>query len=455
MKSIKITLAFILTALLTFTACNRDPFDGIPFSRSERLDEFGYWEGVNATRLVTLFDYMNFPIPAHVHQVSEVDVMNEIFYLINEYGYVDVVMDRPVALHDVANIDFLGYMLEVRYITDRPVAAGDVWNADFTGTLDGAPFPGGTATDYIYTAPSGTFTDNFNAHIIGRSPGETLTFTLSLPDNYPEADLRGKEAVFTVTINHIVTEVWEAFAGGTEVDYDYYVSEGVFIDNFHEQVIGRTPGEMFEVRVMFPLEYHNVEMRGVQAKFDVYVNYILEEISPQMTDEFVAKYIYPDFGWSTLDEMKAEIEREIQRFMIYMHIQEFMETQVRVRSIPRTMMRYQERASMNTIHQMAEMYAASVEEVLEVFHSVTSIKDYLTSINDENTAIARQNLIMQAIAEDLGLRLTRDDVDVWMRDNMGTTDYSHFEQDFGMPYIVQVVMLETIMDMIIDNVVLQ
>ena len=90
---------------------------------------------------------------------------------------------------------------------DSAVASGDTINIDFVGKMDGTEFEGGSGTDYNLTIGSGTFIDGFEDQLIGAKVGDTVTVNVTFPEDYGQADLAGKAAEFTVTINHFSTSV--------------------------------------------------------------------------------------------------------------------------------------------------------------------------------------------------------------------------------------------------------
>jgi len=87
--------------------------------------------------------------------------------------------------------------------TPRPAAAGDVVVVDFVGRIDGNEFPGGKADDYHLELGSGMFIPGFEDQLIGKSAGEEVLVNVSFPDDYGNAELKGKPAEFTVTIKEI------------------------------------------------------------------------------------------------------------------------------------------------------------------------------------------------------------------------------------------------------------
>ncbi len=67
-------------------------------------------------------------------------------------------------------------------------------------------FDGGTAQGYDLEIGSGSFIPGFEDGLIGAEIGETRDVKVTFPESYPGADVAGKDAVFTVTVNSIHTE---------------------------------------------------------------------------------------------------------------------------------------------------------------------------------------------------------------------------------------------------------
>lgn len=117
------------------------------------------------------------------------------------------VADQPVEVTDDQidevvrqNIQFADALEKV---TEGTVEDGDTANIDYEGKLDGEAFDGGTAKGYDLVIGSHSFIDGFEDGLIGVAVGETVDLPLTFPENYGNADLAGKEVVFTVTVNEI------------------------------------------------------------------------------------------------------------------------------------------------------------------------------------------------------------------------------------------------------------
>ena len=89
---------------------------------------------------------------------------------------------------------------------DHDVAAlYDTVSINYAGKIDGVAFDGGTADDQVLTLGAGGYIDGFEDGIVGMTVGETKDINVTFPVDYGAPDLAGKDAVFTITLNEIVS----------------------------------------------------------------------------------------------------------------------------------------------------------------------------------------------------------------------------------------------------------
>lgn len=98
-----------------------------------------------------------------------------------------------------------------------------------------------------------------------------------------------------------------AFEGGKGENHSLTIGSHSFIDNFEEQLIGRSIGEECEVNVTFPEDYQAAELAGKPAVFKVTVKEIKEKQLPALDDEFAGEV--SDFD--TLEEYKEDIRKKL------------------------------------------------------------------------------------------------------------------------------------------------
>jgi trigger factor len=86
---------------------------------------------------------------------------------------------------------------------DGAAEKGDRVTISFQGTIDGQPFDGGAAEDVPVQLGSGRFLPGFEDNLIGAKAGESRTFDIKFPDEYPAAAIAGKTAQFAVTVKTV------------------------------------------------------------------------------------------------------------------------------------------------------------------------------------------------------------------------------------------------------------
>jgi len=86
---------------------------------------------------------------------------------------------------------------------DRPARLGDTVTMDYEGKIDGVAFEGGTAQGQENELSEDRFIPGFVDGIVGMSAGDTKDVEAKFPDPYSNADLAGKDAVFTITVHEV------------------------------------------------------------------------------------------------------------------------------------------------------------------------------------------------------------------------------------------------------------
>ena len=98
---------------------------------------------------------------------------------------------------------------------------GDQLIVDFVGKLDGEAFEGGSATDAAIELGAQRFIPGFEEQLVGVKAGEEKTITVTFPEDYPAANLKGKETTFDVTVKSVKV------AGEAKIDDDFAKNLGL------------------------------------------------------------------------------------------------------------------------------------------------------------------------------------------------------------------------------------
>jgi len=80
---------------------------------------------------------------------------------------------------------------------------GDLVVMDFDGKVGGKPFEGGKGEAMSVEIGSGQLIPGFEDQLTGAKTGEAREVKVSFPADYPAANLKGKEAVFDVTVQQV------------------------------------------------------------------------------------------------------------------------------------------------------------------------------------------------------------------------------------------------------------
>lgn len=100
-----------------------------------------------------------------------------------------------------------------------------------------------------------------------------------------------------------------AFDGGTAKDYVLELGSNSFIPGFEEGLVGKKAGDIVDLKLTFPKEYHAKNLAGADVVFEVVVHKVSEKILPDLDDKFAAKTGSKDI--KTLKDLKADIKGEL------------------------------------------------------------------------------------------------------------------------------------------------
>ena len=98
------------------------------------------------------------------------------------------------------------------------------------------------------------------------------------------------------------------FLGGKATHHRLVLGEGKFIPGFEEQILGHFMGEVFQIRVTFPMNYANSHVAGKDAIFETELVFMGWEEIPEFDDDFAL-----DFStFETAAELKDSLMVSLQ-----------------------------------------------------------------------------------------------------------------------------------------------
>ncbi len=172
------------------------------------------------------------------------------------------------------------------------------------GKKDPAYLSGITAADYVELP-------NYNAIPIEEAaPSVSDTYVdtyiqYQLTSNTQKVEITSRDDVEDgdiANIDYVGKIDGEEFDGGSATGYDLTIGSGSFIDGFEDGLIGAKVGETVTLNLKFPDDYSNEDVAGKDVQFDVTVNKIQENKTPELDDTFVQSQNID--GVSTVDEYR-------------------------------------------------------------------------------------------------------------------------------------------------------
>jgi trigger factor len=187
---------------------------------------------------------------------------------------------------------------------------GDAVVIDFLGRIDGEAFDGGAAEGQTLVIGDGRFIDGFEDQLIGTQAGDETKVNVTFPEAYPVETLKGKPAVFDVTVKEVkapkTPEMDDEFAKG--LGFDSFVA---LRDAVKSQLEGELRGASRQQvkRVLLDAldEKHAFELPPLMVKAE------FDQIWGQLEQEKAADRLSEEDKGKSDDELKAEYQKIAER----------------------------------------------------------------------------------------------------------------------------------------------
>jgi len=159
------------------------------------------------------------------------------------------------------------------------IEEGNIAVIDFEGFVDGEAFDGGTGTDYPLEIGSNTFIPGFESQLIGLKSGETKDINVKFPEDYVDA-LKGKDAVFKVTIKEIRTRVLP------ELNEEFFKDLGYDDVNTREELESKLEEHLLEHKK------EDAENKYIDELINAGIEKMTVEINPEIIEDEVHRMMH-------------------------------------------------------------------------------------------------------------------------------------------------------------------
>lgn len=196
-----------------------------------------------------------------------------------------------------------------RYVEeDKAAEIGDFATIDFVGYVGDEKFEGGEAKDYRLELGSHTFIEGFEDQVVGMKKGEEKDVNVTFPENYHAENLKGKPAVFKVTLNKVEKKELP------EID-DKYVSDTTEFETVDEykkaikenllKMAQERAERDFEVKLLDEIaEKSNIEVPDSMVEHELH--HMIEDFEHRLSHQGLNLATYLEYIGKTMDEFKSE-----------------------------------------------------------------------------------------------------------------------------------------------------
>ena len=207
-------------------------------------------------------------------------------------------------------------------VTDRAVMDGDNTVIDFEGFVDGIAFEGGKGTDYPLTIGSHSFIDTFEEQIVGMNIGDEKEINVTFPEEYHVDELKGKPAVFKVSVKEIkekqLPELNDEFAQDVS-DFDTLAE---YKDDLKNKIADRklreAKAKQEDEAIAKIIDASKMDIPD--AMVDTQVNRMVEDFAQRLQQQGLSVDQYFQYTGMTadkiMDEMKPEAIKRIQSSLV-------------------------------------------------------------------------------------------------------------------------------------------
>ena len=249
----------------------------------------------------------------------------------------------------------------------------------------------------------------------------------------------------------------EKFEGGSAENQELEIGVGRFIPGFEEQLIGKKKGDLVDVKVTFPEDYFEENLKGKEALFKVTINDIKEKEFPVLDDEF-AKDVSE---YDTLEEFKNSIRERLEKEA---KNKEEMERETSVIKalvessevdIPQVMIDNQIQNEIGEFDYRLRLQGLSIDRYFELTNS--SIEDLKEQIRPNAENRVKSDLVLEAVAKAENIQASDEDLDKELE--RMAVEYNHedvekFKQDMklgDLEYLKEGIMRDKTIEFLMSN----
>lgn len=207
-------------------------------------------------------------------------------------------------------------------VEDRAVEDGDMTIIDFEGFVDGVAFEGGKGTEYPLTIGSHAFIDTFEEQLIGKNIGEEVDVNVTFPEEYHAEELKGKPALFKVTVKEIKKKELPEFDNDFVEDVSEFSTVEEYKDSIKKNLEEKKAKEAKNAKEDAVIEkiIEGAKMEIPDAMVDSQVRQMAEDFARRLSAQGLTIEQYFQYTGLTaemlLEQMKPQAVKRIQSRLV-------------------------------------------------------------------------------------------------------------------------------------------
>lgn len=199
---------------------------------------------------------------------------------------------------------------------ERPVHMGDRVGLDVHATVEGTdkPIQDSKEAEYIVDADNTRPAPGFAQQLVGLEAGAEKSFTLPLPDDYPQTEVAGRPANFTITLHWVkerqLPELDDAFASQLGEYADVAALRGAVEADLRQREETRVREKLEEAAMSKLIEISSIEFPPQLV--DREAQHLLETITRNVERQGLQLPQYLRLVGKEQDEFEAEIRQQAE-----------------------------------------------------------------------------------------------------------------------------------------------
>ncbi len=245
---------------------------------------------------------------------------------------------------------------------------------------------------------------------------------------YKDTDKKVVEDGDVVNIDYVGKKDGVAFDRGSAKGQHLTIGSDSFIDGFEDGLIGKKVGQTVDLDLTFPENYQNEELAGADVVFTVKINKI-EEVDESVKFKLDDAFVKKNFNYDTVDEYKENVKNYLKNLnesnkatstknAVIAQLQQVCEV-----SVPEELLKERVDEAVKVFEKANCVDGKTLEDVLNEKYQGMKEEDFRKEITTETETNLKTELILEAIAQEEGIKIEEDEFNKYVQQMMSSGGY--------------------------------